>query len=153
MPTNETTSPAALRLSLLASVYGTSVEEVLEVSTHNLLILCAYQMGKEGLPSTTLNKLLLAPSLSERLKESIPSPDYLKASADETSTKTILDAARAQTRSFTSRDLAENLGMSGAKVGQTLTAHRWPREKQPTGNEISRWLPAKQEDISVMESK
>lgn len=150
--TNDQT-PAAHRLTLLANVYGVSIEEALDVATHNLMVLAAYQVGKEGLGQQALNKLLLAPSLSERLKMAVPDPTYLQASAEDTTQKTILDAARAMTRSFTARELGETIGMSGAKVGQTLTAHRWPRERQPTGNEISRWLPQVREDISVMDSK
>lgn len=150
--TNDQT-PAAHRLTLLANVYGVSIEEALDVATHNLMVLAAYQVGKEGLGQSALNKLLLAPSLSERLKMAVPDSTYLQASSEETSTKVILDAARSMTRPFTARELGETIGMSGAKVGQTLTAHRWPREKQPTGNEVSRWLPTKKEDISVMESK
>ena len=151
MSTNETTSPSALRFHLLASVYGVTPEECAEVASHNLLCLCAWQMGKEGLGQAALNKLLLAPSLSEKLRgEQGPDTDYLPP-RDHTST-IILQAAGKRAKPFTSKDLGTEIGLSGARVGQVLTTHRWPRERAPSGNEITLWLP--RGDVTVgMESK
>jgi hypothetical protein len=151
MSTDPSQTQLEIDLACLASLYGSSPQEVAAVAVRNLLVTAAYQMGREGLPQQTLNKLLLAPSLSERLKHAVPSPDYIREDSTDTS-RIILDAAKQQSKPFTSKQIAELTGISGARVGQTLTAHRWPRVSQPEGNQVSTWLPKDSVTIG-MESK
>lgn len=134
MPTETpSTTTTEMQLDALATAYGLPVEQVLDLAIRNLVVLASFQLGAEGAPAEKVFGLLLAPNLSSN-----PSP---KPARRMTATDgEILEAAKGFTAPFSSREIAEKLGINPGSVGRTLAAAGWPSEPQRPGL-IRRWLP------------
>jgi len=135
VPREQEAIPTPLEASIdaLASAYGLSAADIVDLAIRNLNVVCAYQLGREGASAEQVFRMLLAPALAQRdqVPERVPS-----VHADEE----IVKAASGMVEPFTSRELGASVKRHPGTVGKILAAAGWPHEPNREGYP-TRWLP------------